>query len=68
MPDHPDISVDLVLLLDAIGLKDPSLGRQLLSQMAAVADGHEESLNAMIAFVKGRRRSRRKWQPFTVPP
>jgi hypothetical protein len=52
-PDHPDIFVGVVLLLDAIGLKDPNLGRELLRQMAAVADGHEDALNAMIAFVKG---------------
>jgi hypothetical protein len=52
-PDHPDFSVGQVLLLDAIGLKDPALGRELLSQMAFVADGHEDALNAMIGFVRG---------------
>ena len=52
-PDHPDLSVGLVLLIDAIGLKDQSLGRELLSQMSGVAKGNEDALNAMIAFVRG---------------
>ena len=52
-PDHPDLSVGLVLLIDAMGLKDQSLGRELLSQMSGVAKGNEDALNAMIAFVRG---------------
>jgi hypothetical protein len=53
VPDHPDAWVGLVRLLDAMGLKDPSLYSALLSQMAAVVDGDEDALNAMIAFVRG---------------
>ena len=52
-PDHPDPSVGTVLLIDAIGLKDQSLGRELLSQMSGVAKSNEDALNAMIAFVRG---------------
>jgi len=52
-PDHPDLGVGTVLLVDAIGLKDQSLGRELLSQMSGVARGNEDALNAMIAFVRG---------------
>ena len=51
--DHPDFSVGQVLILDAIGVKDQSLGRELLAQMACVANGQEDALNAMIAFVRG---------------
>ena len=53
LPDHPDLSVGTVLLVDAIGLKDQSLGRELLAQMSKVAKGNEDALNAMIAFVRG---------------
>jgi hypothetical protein len=53
VPDHPDVSVGGILLLDAMGFKDPSLGNELLSQMASVANGHEDALNAMVAFVRG---------------
>jgi hypothetical protein len=51
--DHPDFSVGQVLILDAIGVKDQSLGRELLAQFACVANGQEDTLNAMIAFVRG---------------
>jgi hypothetical protein len=53
VPDHPNISLGTVLLVDALGLKDQSLGRELLSQMSLVAQGNEDALNAMIAFVRG---------------
>ena len=52
-PDHPDFAVGQVLILDAIGVKDPSLGRGLLAQMASSVNGEEDALNAMIAFVRG---------------
>jgi hypothetical protein len=51
--DHPDFSLGQVLLLNAIGVKDPTLGRELLAQMAFVANGEEDKVNAMIAFVRG---------------
>ena len=38
-PDHPDLSVGLVLLIDAMGLKDQYLGRELLSQMSRCGQG-----------------------------
>jgi hypothetical protein len=53
VPDYPDSSVALVRLLDAMGLKDKGLGRELIAQMAAVANGQEDALKAMIAFVRG---------------
>ena len=52
-PDHPDLSVGLVLMVDALGLKDQNLGKELLWQMSLVAQGNEDALNAMIAFVRG---------------
>ena len=39
--------------IDALGLQDQNLGRELLSQMSLVAQGNEDALNAMIAFVRG---------------
>jgi hypothetical protein len=53
VPDHPDLSVGGVLLVDAMGLKDQNLGRELLVQMSAVSRDNEDALNAMIAFVRG---------------
>jgi hypothetical protein len=53
LPDHPDPGVGVVLLVNAIGLKDQSLGRELLMQMSAVANGNEDAVNAMVAFVRG---------------
>ena len=33
--DYPDASVGLVRLVDALGVKDQSLGREMLTQIAA---------------------------------
>jgi hypothetical protein len=52
VPDHPDASVGLVRLVDALGLKDQTLGRKMLTQLADVANGNEDALNAMIGFVR----------------
>jgi len=52
VPDYPDASVGLVRLVYAVGLKDQTLGRQMLTQMADVANGNEDALNAMIGFVR----------------
>ena len=53
VPDYPDVSVGVVRLVDALGLKDQRLGGELLIQMSAVANGNEDALNAMIGFVRG---------------
>jgi len=53
VPDYPDSSVGLVRLLDAMGLKDQTLGRELLAHMSGAANGQEEALNAMVGFVRG---------------
>jgi hypothetical protein len=53
VPDHPNFSLGQILLFDAIGVKDPVLGKELLLQMTSAANGQEDTLNAMIAFVRG---------------
>jgi len=52
-PDHPHLPTGQLLLMDALGVKDWTLGSELLTQMSAVAAGNEETLNGMIALVKG---------------
>jgi hypothetical protein len=52
-PDHPQLPTGQLLLMDALGVKDWTLGSELLTQMSAVAAGNEETLNGMIALVKG---------------
>jgi hypothetical protein len=53
VPDYPDSSVGLARLLDAMGLKDQTLGRELIAHMSGAANGQEEALNAMVGFVRG---------------